>query len=90
MKRSEYEHHAPLFRTRLIAMGALPREQQDWEPIIAEWMTVNVRVVCSTPGCPGAVPKTITVNENADGIHRVHCGDCDTAITDITLVHDPE
>lgn len=42
-----------------------------------QWPKVRHIVVCHTKGCPAsAVPFTIDLNENVDGVFRSVCGPC--------------
>jgi hypothetical protein len=80
MKRSEYEIQAPAFRESLLAQASKPQSEQKWPPV-DEWLTVEGTSTCTTPNCVAVgVAFPVTLHENADGVFRGQCGNCNQPI----------
>lgn len=80
MKRSEYMIKAAKFRALLWQESTKPQHQQEW-PSIEDWLSVGGYATCTTPNCEvRGQTFPVTLQENADGIHRVICGRCGSPI----------
>lgn len=85
MKRSEYEPKAAEFRTMLMAEAAKPSDQQVW-PDPEEWLSIEGVSTCTTPTCAVfGVPFPVVLHENADGVYRGMCGECQQPITPVPI-----
>lgn len=92
MKKSEYEKSSSEFRAMLSREFVKPPEEQNI-PTTRNWMNVPVIAVCATEGCRNQDKglKTL-VAEPADGVYKVLCGMCNSAIEhlDPMFEDDPE
>ena len=85
MKRSEYEALAVPFRAMLMAEGQKPQAEQRW-PEISEWLSIPGTSTCTTPTCRVfGVSFPGTLHENADGVFRGICGQCNQPITPVPV-----
>ena len=88
MKRSDYNKKAPIFRARLVAEGKKPRDEQVW-PEFEDWLQTPGISTCTTPSCVVfGQPFPVTLNENADGVHRGVCGRCGQSTVPVPVLEE--
>lgn len=84
MKRSEYEAAAEQWRSFLNAEAEKPKAEQSFPEDPAEWLSVMAYATCATPNCVNyGQTFHVKLDENADGVYRVMCGQCGQSITPV-------
>lgn len=90
MKRADYEASAQAFRDMLVNEAAKPEHERQFPEDEAAWVRVPAVAICHTltpRKCPSYDKKfKVNVGENADGVYRIVCGNCQKPISDLTAV----
>lgn len=69
----------------LIAEAQKPMGTQEW-PELDQWLSIEGISTCTTPSCVvRGVPFPVVLHENADGVFRGQCGECQQPIIPVPV-----